>query len=167
MWVLARCVELVRSQLSPTIHLCPLHTLGGWVGGVILPHKDTQGWCRHRPGSTFSLLVSSAPRAPQGAPAPTPYATGWGGPGALGRPLSPLHPNPISRVVVVAAGGGRATVRAPQMGDFHRKSRLWRRGRQRGRRSDLGFGAGGWRNPTTCTRVRAGGPRAGAGGHRQ
>lgn len=91
------------------------------MGGVILPHKDTQGWCRHRPGSTFSLLVSSAPRAPQGAPAPTPYATGWGGPGALGRPLSPLHPNPISRVVVAAVGGGTGDGARPPNGGFSQK----------------------------------------------
>lgn len=82
----------------------------------------TQG-CHHQTGSTFSLLVSSAPRALQGAPAPT---LGAPGPGSLGRPLSALHPKPISHEVL-----GRDSVMCPQTGGFSQKILPWQRGNAR------------------------------------
>lgn len=81
--------------------------------------QDTQG-CHHQTGSMFSLLVSSAPRALQGALAPTPGAPG---PGSLGRPLSAFHPKPISHEVL-----GRDSIVCPQTGGFSQKILPWQRG---------------------------------------
>lgn len=81
--------------------------------------QDTQG-CHHQTGSTFSLLVSSAPRALQGALAPTPGAPG---PGSLGWPLSAFHPKPISHEVL-----GRDSIVCPQTGGFSQKILPWQRG---------------------------------------
>lgn len=122
--------------------VCP-HTLGG-----PLSHKDTQG-CHHQTGSMFSLLVSSAPQALRGAPAPTPGAPG---PGSLGRPLSAFHPKPISH-----EGLGRDSVVCPKTGGFSQKILPWRRGNAWARASsphlgDIAAGElGGRREPPVQT----------------
>lgn len=126
-------------------------------GAGTLSHKDTQG-CHRQPGSTFSLLVSSTPRAPWGASAPTPGAPG---PGSLGQPLSGFHPKPNSREGL----GERRWCARPKTGGFSQKIQARWRGSTRARGSSprLGDGAagelGGRREPpvyASCVRVRLG-----------